>query len=171
MYGNNGTWTERTIARLRELWSKGMSTSEIGRHLGISKNAVVGKAHRLDLPGRHKPIKRDGRSLPKPETPRIRRAGSQSTLPTLKCLQQPFSATASGARDGLTIRRLPATEKLSAVPSPQLRPGQKSQPCCWPIGDPGSTGFRICDASSLPGKPYCEKHHRRAHTGARDHAD
>ena len=53
-------WSEETIVRLRSLWSEGHSTAEIGRRLGVSKNAVVGKAHRLDLPARPSPIRRDG---------------------------------------------------------------------------------------------------------------
>ncbi len=50
-------WTEETIARLRELWEQGLSTAEIGRTLGFTKNAVVGKAHRLQLPARPSPIR------------------------------------------------------------------------------------------------------------------
>ena len=53
-------WAEETIVRLRTLWDEGLSTAEIGRRLGVSKNAVVGKAHRLDLPARPSPIRRDG---------------------------------------------------------------------------------------------------------------
>jgi hypothetical protein len=49
-------WAEETIVRLRTLWDEGLSTAEIGRRLGVSKNAVVGKAHRLDLPARPSPI-------------------------------------------------------------------------------------------------------------------
>ncbi|MBN8899967.1 MAG: GcrA cell cycle regulator, partial [Rhodospirillales bacterium] len=49
-------WSDETIARLRDLWAEGHSTAEIGRRLGVSKNAVVGKAHRLDLPARPSPV-------------------------------------------------------------------------------------------------------------------
>lgn len=52
------TWTPELIAQLKDLWEKGESTAEIGRRLGISKNAVVGKAHRLALPSRPSPIRR-----------------------------------------------------------------------------------------------------------------
>ncbi|MFZ8469382.1 GcrA family cell cycle regulator, partial [Staphylococcus aureus] len=52
-------WSEEIIVRLRALWSDGLSTAEIGRQLGISKNAVVGKAHRLNLASRPSPIRRD----------------------------------------------------------------------------------------------------------------
>ncbi len=53
-------WAEDTIVRLRSLWDEGLSTAEIGRRLGITKNAVVGKAHRLDLPARPSPIRLGG---------------------------------------------------------------------------------------------------------------
>lgn len=51
-------WNEEAVARLRELWTQGLSTAEIGRHLNVTKNAVVGKAHRLGLEGRPSPIRR-----------------------------------------------------------------------------------------------------------------
>lgn len=51
-------WTDDAVLRLRSLWDEGHSTAEIGRRLGVSKNAVIGKAHRLDLPGRPSPIGR-----------------------------------------------------------------------------------------------------------------
>ena len=51
-------WTEETIARLRDLWQQGLSTAEIGRQLSVTKNAVVGKAHRLGLKPRPSPIRR-----------------------------------------------------------------------------------------------------------------
>src|SRR5580692_4678926 len=52
-------WDEETIRLLRDLWTQGHSTAEIGRRLGVSKNAIVGKAHRLDLEARPSPIRRD----------------------------------------------------------------------------------------------------------------
>ncbi|HVB66358.1 MAG TPA: GcrA family cell cycle regulator [Acetobacteraceae bacterium] len=52
-------WTEESIQRLRAFWTEGLSTAEIGRRLGVSKNAVVGKAHRLDLTARPSPIRWD----------------------------------------------------------------------------------------------------------------
>lgn len=67
-------WTDETIARLRDLWSQGLSTAEIGRQLSITKNAVVGKAHRLGLPPRPSPIRNrkvtDGETGTTEATPR-----------------------------------------------------------------------------------------------------
>ncbi|MGN1063294.1 MAG: GcrA family cell cycle regulator, partial [Alphaproteobacteria bacterium] len=53
------TWTAEKIKQLKKLWQKGKSTVEIGRELGISKNAVVGKVHRLELNARPSPIKKE----------------------------------------------------------------------------------------------------------------
>ena len=67
MAANDTTWTEALIAALRRLWAEGHSTAEIGRRMGITKNAVVGKAHRLMLAPRPSPIRRD---LPEGHVPR-----------------------------------------------------------------------------------------------------
>ena len=60
------TWTAERIAALERLWATGATTAEIGRRLDITKNAVVGKAHRLGLPGRPSPIKREAHKAPPP---------------------------------------------------------------------------------------------------------
>ncbi len=57
-------WTDEVINQLRGLWAEGHSTAEIGRRLGVTKNAIVGKAHRLDLPARPSPIRRDPNAEP-----------------------------------------------------------------------------------------------------------
>ena len=51
-------WTDERIEELKVLWAEGLTTGEIGKRLGVSKNAVVGKAHRLGLKGRPSPIKK-----------------------------------------------------------------------------------------------------------------
>ena len=52
-------WSDEVICQLRALWAEGHPTAEIGRRLNVTKNAIVGKAHRLDLPARPSPIRRD----------------------------------------------------------------------------------------------------------------
>ncbi len=74
-------WTEETIVRLRGFWDEGHSTAEIGRRLGVTKNAVVGKAHRLELPARPSPIRRDGLGAQSRRPASRRMAGP--TLPPL----------------------------------------------------------------------------------------
>ncbi len=56
------SWNDEKINRLKRLWQEGLTTGEIGKRLGVSKNAVVGKAHRLELKGRPSPIKRPTRA-------------------------------------------------------------------------------------------------------------
>ncbi len=63
------TWTPERVAELKRLWATGATTSEIGRMLNITKNAVVGKSHRLGLPGRPSPIKREIAKAPPSPTP------------------------------------------------------------------------------------------------------
>ena len=71
-------WSEERIDCLTELWAdESLSTAEIGRRLGVSKNAIVGKSHRLDLPPRPSPIIRDGPHVPRQAHPRAPRV----TLP------------------------------------------------------------------------------------------
>jgi len=60
-------WTEAQIADLKRLWTAGHSTSQIGAVLGVSKNAVIGKAHRIKLPARPSPIRHS--SAPKKPKP------------------------------------------------------------------------------------------------------
>ena len=156
-------WAEETIIRLRALWDEGHSTAEIGRRLGVSKNAVVGKAHRLDLPARPSPIRRDGASpsAPRRSTPR-RVAGP--TLPPLLSTGPVMLPTT-----------LPSAPKPVAAPSPPPRP-QIAAPrpygriitCCWPIGEPGTSNFRFCDEPSVPGTPYCTDHAQLAYVKVRD---
>lgn len=72
------TWTTEKIKQLKKLWSKGKSTVEIGRELGISKNAVVGKVHRLELNARPSPIKKT--TAPKPVKKKVQKEGNVSLL-------------------------------------------------------------------------------------------
>jgi GcrA cell cycle regulator len=141
-------WTDEVMARLQTLWAEGHSTAEIGRRLNISKNAVVGKAHRLNLPPRPSPIRRasaDG-AAPRPAAPR------RAQGPTLP----PLSAAISVP--GPTLRA------ITPAPKQTLR----ATPCCWPIGEPGKPSFHFCSAVSVPGKPYCEDHAAIAYVRVRD---
>lgn len=147
-------WTDEVIDRLKALWAEGVSTAEIGRRIGVSKNAVVGKAHRLLLEARPSPIRR-GVPAAAPKRPAVRRLVG----PTL-----PAMAPA--------VERAPPPAPV-ASPPPVLRavnraPGGRLVACCWPIGEPGTRSFRFCDAESLPGKPYCSTHAALAYVRVRD---
>jgi GcrA cell cycle regulator len=57
-------WNDERIKDLIALWNEGLSTSEIGNRLGVTKNAVIGKVHRLGLPKRQSPIQRKPKAEP-----------------------------------------------------------------------------------------------------------
>jgi GcrA cell cycle regulator len=162
-------WAEETIIRLRSLWDEGHSTAEIGRRLGVSKNAVVGKAHRLDLPARPSPIRRDGvpGGAPRRSAPR-RVAGP--TLPPLSSTN-PFAAPSGPSMlvaHVATLAPKPAPAPTPRVLPPVPRPYGRIVTCGWPIGEPGTRSFRFCDTASEPGKPYCSDHVKLAYVRVRD---
>ena len=151
-------WNDDTIIRLRALWAEGLSTAEIGRRMGVSKNAVVGKAHRLSLDARPSPIRRDGEKAPRRRQPR-RVHGA--TLPALAAELAPMPKL----EPPRPVER-PAPPVLRAVSTP--RPSARVNPCCWPIGEPGTRSFRFCDVDAVAGKPYCEDHAAKAYVRVRD---
>ena len=156
-------WNEDSIIRLRALWAEGHSTAEIGRRMGVSKNAVVGKAHRLTLEARPSPIRRDGDKTPR------RRQLRRSQGPTLPALTAALAPMPSEPPASPRQQPQPAERSapvLRAVPA--SRPGARVTPCCWPIGEPGTRSFRFCDEASVGGKPYCEQHAALAYVKVRD---
>lgn len=174
-------------AELRALWSGPDSTAEIGRKLGISKNAIVGRAHRLDLPARPSPIIRDGR-VPKPRSayypPKI--TPPKNTLPPLasglvvdpvvierKFVPQwpsaPRGPYGSGKPDAYAVaaaRRLAA--KPAVVPLPPVMVYSMFKTCQY-VTDQGQSGFGIkfCDSGTEPGRPYCLDHCKACYQGFR----
>ncbi len=141
------TWTEERVAELMRLWEAGRSASEIGRLLGVSKNSVVGKAHRMKLKARPSPIKRG-------VTPQVRR-------PALAPMPKPV-VQAEPVRKPEQVR--------AAAPAPVQRPTKamhrmqgKGPNCLWPIGDPGDQDFHFCGEPAVAGKPYCGEHCARAY--------
>jgi GcrA cell cycle regulator len=164
-------WNNEVIARLRALWDEGLSTADIGRRLGVTKNAVVGKAHRLDLPARPSPIRRGGAGAPRPRAPR---RISGPTLPPLACTRGPAPTSEPRQERPQPAERLearPLAVVRAAPPAPATsapRPYARVVPCCWPIGEPGTKGFRFCDEGSAPGKPYCAEHAQLAYVRIKD---
>ena len=163
-------WAEEVISRLRDLWAEGHSTAEIGRRLGVSKNAVVGKAHRLDLPARPSPIRREGEAAPRQPRRNPMRQLEGPTLPPLPCTRiiEPVALAASPAPLAVTPRPLPVPPPMRVAPPPPPRPYGRVITCCWPLGDPGTPNFRFCDDASEPGKPYCAEHAKVAYVKVRD---
>jgi GcrA cell cycle regulator len=130
------SWTAELIDQLTQLWSEGHSASVIGKKLSVSKNAVVGKAHRLGLPARPSPIRKEARPQP------VRRPPAP--------LPQPKPLLLEPAPSG------PRREFMPSGFKPGPSPRQSS--CAWPLGDPTDSGFRFCGEATVSGKPYCSAH-------------
>lgn len=150
-------WNEETIGRLRALWDEGHSTAEIGRRLGITKNAVVGKAHRLNLSARPSPIRRTPGEARPPRRVQPRRM-SGPTLPVL-------TSSMTVARVAEMPRIQPA---LRAVPHAAARPMSRVTACCWPLGEPGTPSFKFCGDAAMHGRPYCAEHAAIAYVRVKD---
>lgn len=106
------SWTDERIAELTRLWQAGHSASEIGKRLGVSKNSVVGKAHRLKLPSRPSPIKQNrpaGAATAGPQQPGAQNAGASSGAPA--------AANGAGTTDA------PAAETHSGAPARARKAG------------------------------------------------
>jgi GcrA cell cycle regulator len=163
-------WAEETIVRLRALWDEGLSTAEIGRRLGVTKNAVVGKAHRLDLPARPSPIRPAGSGIPrKPHVPKPQPA-PLNTLAPLASLSGSAEVVRLSAPP--RVRQSPRACTEVKAPSPALPEKYgRVEPCCWPIGEPGTREFRYCSVDSLPGRPYCDQHAQLGYRRVKDRRD
>ena len=127
------SWTDEKIEDLKKLWAKGLSTAEIGRELGVSKNAVVGKSHRLGLKPRPSPISGKAAEAA-PAAPAAKAAAAPA---------KPKAAKAPKAKE---------TEKIGDIID--LGPHM----CRWPFGDPGDDDFHFCGRQVAPSKPYCPEH-------------
>jgi GcrA cell cycle regulator len=144
------TWTDERVEILKKLWAEGLSASQIAAELGgVTRNAVIGKVHRLGLSGRGQPtssIKRQRRSHP----PAPRRTRQMITVGNL-ALQPDMEAVAQAAPQPRRNVVVPIAKRLTIEMLTE-------RTCKWPNGDPGSEDFHFCGHDSLDGLPYCEYH-------------
>jgi GcrA cell cycle regulator len=168
-------WTEERIALLTQYWEEGRSASQIAELLGegLSRNAVIGKAHRLGLASRPSPLK-TGESkteakaprveakaaAPRPAAPRpapapaaaltVASAAAQARPTTVPTVAQPVLAEA------------PAPVETRATPRPKggrvTLLDLNDRICKWPIGHPDEPDFHFCGKPVNPGFPYCGEH-------------
>jgi len=129
------SWTDERVNLLKQLWGEGKTAAEIAKVLGdgITRNAVIGKAHRLKLSSRLSPIQQNNTSKKvkvEPAAPRLPK--STVKLPEFK---------------GKQLKMVDLKERM----------------CRWPSGDPQDETFSFCGCEGVPGLPYCPEHARLAY--------
>ena len=134
------SWNEENVARLRELWDQGLPTAQIGKLLGFTKNAVVGKAHRIGLERRPSPIRR---TAVKPDRKKAR-------SPVMPKLNFETSKEITNTQNKETVTFQPVVKNLFAQP--------KKRGCEWPEGHPDEPEFHFCGKERFEEKPYCLNH-------------
>lgn len=161
-------WTEDRVETLSKLWADGLSASQIAKQLGgVTRNAVIGKVHRLGLSGRAKP------SRPKP-------AKTATTAARPKAAPKPAKVTAKAATvaeakvKAKTTAQLPATIEQPPLKAKPLKDGTYAtiltitdHMCKFPIGDPKADEFRFCGRKTDPDEPYCTPHSMVAYQPSR----
>ncbi|MFS2318560.1 GcrA family cell cycle regulator [Maricaulis sp. D1M11] len=150
-------WTDERVEQLKKLWSEGLSASQIAKQLGgVTRNAVIGKVHRLGLSGRATPS-RPARRTTKPSRPRTATPAASPTARAPAARQAPQAPAPSAAPQ--------APVEPAVLPSGEFATVLTLRDCMckWPIGDPSSANFRFCGRKTEAGEAYCEAHAHMAY--------
>ena len=137
-------WTDERVEQLKSLWAEGLSASQIARALGgVTRNAVIGKVHRLGLAGRAGPARAE-----RPRSSISHKSVVRMAAPEPEIVEEdPIKLDDGNFATVLTIN---------------------DRMCRWPIGDPASAEFFFCGGTPLTGLPYCSYHSRVAYQPASD---
>ncbi|MGL4238249.1 GcrA family cell cycle regulator [Tabrizicola sp.] len=181
------SWTDERVETLKRMWGEGQSASQIAKELGgVTRNAVIGKVHRLGLSNRvgggaddddgppspapaataaarPEPVSRP-EPAPRAEAPR---PAAPAAAPVSNVTPLPVRKAISPA--GQPLPPQPSLNEISPEALASVREVEKrarkltlmeltERTCKWPIGDPATEDFWFCGLPSLPGKPYCEAH-------------
>ena len=149
------SWTDERVDLLKKLWSEGLSASQIASRIGsVTRNAVIGKVHRLGLSGRAT----TSRSSPSRARPRItapRRITRPKMITNGNVAFRNLLAEAEPYVSTYEEIDIPLAERRNLI-------DLEEKDCRWPIGDPQLAEFHFCNRNKVTGLPYCEFHARRA---------
>ncbi|MGI9383185.1 MAG: GcrA family cell cycle regulator [Methyloligellaceae bacterium] len=155
-------WTDERVEILKKLWAEGLSASQIANRLGgVTRNAVIGKVHRLGLSGRAttsrakapRPRRRIHPKAGRQGGPRLHTHGAVALKPIYD--EEP---DAEPERMLAPIEELviPVAERATILTLKECM-------CRWPIGDPTDSEFHFCGRESPAGVAYCDHHARIAY--------
>lgn len=174
------SWTDERVETLKRMWGEGHSASQIAKELGgVTRNAVIGKVHRLGLSNRGTGSAADDEAPaatpaaappPGPEAPASQAsaesAPDESAAPRTETIPFPRRPLAPV---GQPLPPQPSASEISPEALANVREVEKSarrltlmelteRTCKWPIGDPATSDFWFCGLPCQAGKPYCEAH-------------
>jgi GcrA cell cycle regulator len=153
------TWTDERVETLKKLWADGLSASQIAAELGgITRNAVIGKVHRLGLSGRAKSpssaAPRQRKTRTHPHMMRVSRPAMRGNTALAHAYEMEVEAEPE-----LSDNVIPMGQRRTLLELTELT-------CRWPIGDPGTPEFFFCGGQAATGVPYCSYHSRVAYQPA-----
>ncbi|KHQ54963.1 MULTISPECIES: GcrA family cell cycle regulator [Mameliella] len=180
------SWTDERVELLKKMWSEGQSASQIAKELGgVTRNAVIGKVHRLGLSNRAgaaPAAAAEAKPEPKAQPaaakakPQPKPAPANKPEPAPEAKPQPVATTPaiSPARKqiipaGQPLPPQPSTNEISPEALAKVSEIEKKakkltlmelteRTCKWPVGDPATEDFWFCGLPVQQGKPYCEAH-------------
>lgn len=177
------SWTDERVETLKRMWAEGQSASQIAKELGgVTRNAVIGKVHRLGLSNRvaggkdedeaDTPVmaaKPEPKADPAPRAEPAPRSAPQAAAPTAPTNVTPLPIRKAIIPAGQPLPPQPSANEISPEALASVREVEKrarrltlmeltERTCKWPIGDPATDDFWFCGLPSVPGKPYCEAH-------------
>ena len=175
------SWTDERVEILKKLWGEGQSASQIAKELGgVTRNAVIGKVHRLGLSNRatsssssksESKTKASVKSIS--DTKRGSSKANASKVTTANSPAEPRSNVTSLRRQiipaGQPLPPQPSANEISPEALARVSEIEKKakkisllelteRTCKWPVGDPATEDFWFCGLPSQAGKPYCEAH-------------
>ncbi|KKB12698.1 GcrA cell cycle regulator [Devosia geojensis] len=170
-------WTDERVELLKKLWMEGLSASQIAAELGdgVTRNAVIGKVHRLKLSARAKPTNTAPRARAPQRTAPRRVASPSGGMSAGIGMGKPRASVMRTQTIGATALAVSPEMEAEVYVAPQVQelfiPEDKrlsllqlnEHTCKWPIGDPLTKDFYFCGQASGEGIPYCEFHARRAY--------
>lgn len=166
------SWTDERVETLKRMWNEGQSASQIAKELGgVTRNAVIGKVHRLGLSNRVGAVPAPAPGKPgKDVRDAIEEAPEPVEAPDRSAEKPPAPVTRKPViTPGQPLPPQPAANEISPEALASVREIEKKaarislmelteRTCKWPIGDPATENFWFCGLAVQPGKPYCEAH-------------
>jgi GcrA cell cycle regulator len=179
------SWTDDRVEILKKMWGEGQSASQIAKELGgVTRNAVIGKVHRLGLSNRTTAgaaAKAEPKAKPAPKVPAKAKAAVPepepepvSTKPDLKTEPAISPSAVRPPRNqiipaGQPLPPQPSANEISPEALAKVNEIEKKakklslmelteRTCKWPVGDPATEDFWFCGLPVKQGKPYCEAH-------------